>query len=173
MTSLVRRATTRYGSIFRMSRYRTISRRLAIDMLCVVLVPTLSHHLFVPDCPLSISLTIVHCSHLHTYASQRTSYGEERYEQRDFQAVVRQRFLELRDVDTRLASGGPPWHMIEAAQSMDDVEAAIWAVVEPLLATVGPTPVGKLWMDEAAAGAAGAAGGAVNRGDRINDKRLG
>jgi hypothetical protein len=97
--------------------------------------------------PAISSFTIVNCSSLR---SQRISYGEERYEQRDFQAVVRQRFLELRDVDTRLGSAGPPWHMIEAAQSMDDVEAAIWAVVEPLLATVGPTPVGKLWMDEAA-----------------------
>jgi hypothetical protein len=61
-------------------------------------------------------------------------------------------------MDTALANGGPAWHIVNAGQSMDEVEAAIWAIVEPLLTTVGPTPVGKLWMDEPTTAVVAAAG---------------
>lgn len=76
-------------------------------------------------------------------------YGEERYEKKEFQARVRQRFAELQQLNDAATTATPtPWHVINAAQTMDEVERDIWAIVEPVMAHVAHQPVGKLWLND-------------------------
>lgn len=74
-------------------------------------------------------------------------YGEERYETKDFQTRVRQRFADLQALDTET-----PWHVVNAAQTMDQVEADIWEIVQQVLQTVADEqrPIGKLWTSTTA-----------------------
>ena len=76
-----------------------------------------------------------------------TSYGEERYEKRDLQLRVRQRFGQLEKLD--LAEGRVPWHVVSAAQSVEAVHADICKIVQKTLAQVktGNKKLGKLWEE--------------------------
>jgi dTMP kinase len=74
-----------------------------------------------------------------------SSYGGERYEKRDLQLRVRKRFDELREADE---GSNIHWHMIDAAQSMDDVQRDInVAVMKTLDQVKAGKPLGKLWME--------------------------
>lgn len=78
------------------------------------------------------------------FNSKLSSYGGERYEKRDLQLRVRKRFDELREAD----AGSINWHMIDAAQSMEDVQKDINAAVMKTLDQVkAGKPLGKLWME--------------------------
>jgi dTMP kinase len=69
-------------------------------------------------------------------------FGEERYEKRDLQVRVRQRFEELREAD----EGRIPWHMIDASQSMEAVTENIADVVQLVLEEVARgKQLQKLW----------------------------
>lgn len=59
--------------------------------------------------------------------STLNSYGGERYETRDLQARVRQRFAQLQAKDEK--EGQVPWHVVNAARSMEDVEQEIQQIV--------------------------------------------
>ena len=74
-------------------------------------------------------------------------YGEERYETREMQLRVRERFSELQKMDEQASSTGPSWHIIDAAQSFEEVQAEIWQVVEKTLGEIGDKPLQKLWED--------------------------
>ena len=82
-------------------------------------------------------------------------YGEERYERRDLQLRVRQRFHQLRDMDMANTNDDAtttavriPWVTVSAAQSMDQVEAEIYAAVQETLAQVqAGKPLGKMWQE--------------------------
>lgn len=77
-------------------------------------------------------------------AEQRGGYGGERYEKRDLQLRVRQRFNELQEAD----DGKIPWHMIDAAQSMEAVTEDIVKAVNKVLEDVSQgKPLQKLWSD--------------------------
>jgi hypothetical protein len=54
-------------------------------------------------------------------------YGGERYETRDLQARVRQRFAQLQAKDEQ--EGQVPWHVVNAARSMEEVEQEIQQIV--------------------------------------------
>lgn len=70
-------------------------------------------------------------------------YGEERYEKRDMQIRVKQRFSELREMDARV-----PWHVVNAAQTVEKVQADILAIVEDTVEQVyNDKPLPKLWTD--------------------------
>jgi hypothetical protein len=76
------------------------------------------------------------------------SYGQERYEKRDLQLRVRKQFEKLEKLDR--AEGRVPWHIVSAAQSVDDVRNDIWHIVQKTLAQVKSgtgKPVGKLWEE--------------------------
>jgi hypothetical protein len=76
------------------------------------------------------------------------SYGQERYEKRDLQLRVRKQFEKLEKLDR--AEGRVPWHIVSAAQSVDDVRNDIWNIVQKTLAQVQSgtdTAVGKLWEE--------------------------
>jgi dTMP kinase len=69
-------------------------------------------------------------------------YGGERYEKRDLQVRVRQRFEELREAD----EGRIPWYMIDASQSMEAVTENIVDVVQLVLEEVARgRQLQKLW----------------------------
>jgi dTMP kinase len=64
----------------------------------------------------------------------RGGFGEERYERAGRQAAVRAAFAALAD----------GWATVDAGQAADAVEAAIWAIVQPLANGVDG-PLGRLW----------------------------
>ena len=85
------------------------------------------------------------CQLLIVFAKLRYSYGGERYEKKEMQQRVRQRFGELKDMDER--DGKIPWYIINAAQSIEDVQNEINKIVENTLEKVqsDKKPVGLLW----------------------------
>jgi len=72
-------------------------------------------------------------------------YGGERYEKRDMQLRVREQFRALEKID----NGRIPWKVIDAAQSVEEVEADIWNVVCEVMENISnqEKPVGKMWQD--------------------------
>ncbi|KAI9027142.1 deoxythymidylate kinase [Phycomyces nitens] len=74
-----------------------------------------------PDVGLLSPDMVVFLDLLIDEAEKRGGYGEERYEKRELQKKVRDQFLHLKD-DT--------WKVVDAAQSMEDVENRIWSIVE-------------------------------------------
>ena len=99
-----------------------------------------------PDCVVFLDLE-------PEQAEQRGGYGQERYENADFQARVRQRFAELQNLEQQ-SKAAVPWHVVNAAQSIQEVENDIWSIVQPLLPVVAQQPVGKLWVDDGDKGSA-------------------
>ena len=75
---------------------------------------------------------------------QRGNFGEERYEKIDFQKKVREQFMLLKSEDQ--ASAAVPWHVVNAAQSIDEVHTEIKNIVDNVLASLDDKPVGKLWV---------------------------
>lgn len=73
-------------------------------------------------------------------AEERAGYGGERYEKLDMQIRVRGVFerigVEMRD----------RWVRLDAGATVDEVSAAIWSAVNPLVDGVHE-PVGKLWAE--------------------------
>lgn len=80
----------------------------------------------------------------HSTPSQRGNFGEERYEKIDFQKKVREQFMLLKTEDQ--ASAAVNWHVVNAAQSIEDVHSEIVGIVDGVLAQLGDKPVGKLWL---------------------------
>jgi dTMP kinase len=67
--------------------------------------------------------------HIAVYCTRR--YGGERYEKRELQTRVRQRFSELQRQDEQ--EGQVPWHIVNAAQSIEQVQEEINAIVQSTL----------------------------------------
>jgi dTMP kinase len=104
-----------------------------------------------PDCVVFLDLS-------PEQAEQRGGYGQERYETQDFQTAVRQQFTKLQNylpehtkersssTSSAAAAASVPWHVVNAAQSMEQVEQDIWSIVEPMLPAVAQQPIGQLWV---------------------------
>mmetsp|Transcript_21833 Transcript_21833/g.51512 ORF Transcript_21833/g.51512 Transcript_21833/m.51512 type:complete len:141 (+) Transcript_21833:1-423(+) len=75
----------------------------------------------------------------------QTRYGGERYEKRDMQIRVREKFRQLQAVDEE--QGNVPWYVVNAAQSIEDVQKEINAIVDKTVHDVQTTnkPLGQLW----------------------------
>lgn len=73
------------------------------------------------------------------------SYGGERYEKRDLQIRVRQRFAELQSIDEN--HGRVPWHVVDASQSIDEVKEKLVSIVNEILEKLGrePAPLSRMW----------------------------
>lgn len=54
-------------------------------------------------------------------AEKRGGFGQERYEKRELQIKVREEFMKLKE---------DGWKMIDASQTKDQVEQAIWNTVQ-------------------------------------------
>mmetsp|Transcript_5557 Transcript_5557/g.11479 ORF Transcript_5557/g.11479 Transcript_5557/m.11479 type:complete len:228 (+) Transcript_5557:162-845(+) len=78
-------------------------------------------------------------------AEQRGGYGGERYEKKEMQQRVRQRFSELQGMDE--TDGQIPWYVVNAAQSIEEVQKEINTIVETTVDKVQSKeePVGLLW----------------------------
>lgn len=72
-------------------------------------------------------------------------YGGERYEKKEMQQRVRKRFSELQGMDEQ--DGQIPWYIVNAAQSIEDVQKEINTIVENTVEKVQSEekPVGLLW----------------------------
>ena len=88
-----------------------------------------------PDVVLFLDMTI-------EQAKERGQFGEERYEKEAFQRTVRQRFQELMEAE----GSNVPWVVVDAARTMDEVEADIQTHAQIALekAATG-VPLGTLW----------------------------
>lgn len=76
----------------------------------------------------------------------RLSYGGERYEKRSLQQRVRKRFEELQAMDE--AEKRIPWHIVNAAQSVEEVQADINKIVESTLQNVNNgAPLYKMFQE--------------------------
>lgn len=60
-------------------------------------------------------------------AEKRGGYGGERYEKRELQIRVRQRFAELQSLDEK--SGRVPWHVVDASKSIEEVHQELISIV--------------------------------------------
>ena len=76
----------------------------------------------------------------------KNSYGGERYENRDLQVRVRERFGDLQALD----AGRVPWTVVDAAQSIEKVQADIWTIVQETMESVVATgkPLRSMWQEE-------------------------
>ena len=59
------------------------------------------------------------------------------------QARVRKQFEKLQKLD----EGKIDWNIIDASQSIEQVEASIWSVVEATVEAVRDQPLKKMWED--------------------------
>ena len=75
---------------------------------------------------------------------QRGNFGEERYEKIDFQKQVREQFLKLKAEDD--AKGDLNWHVVNAAQSIEEVHSQIKQIVDKAMEDVANKPSKKLWV---------------------------
>lgn len=83
---------------------------------------------------------------LFFFLNHDTRYGGERYEKRDMQIRVRERFDELKNIDE--VEGRVPWHIVNAAQSIEDVQNDINKIVEKTLKNVAQgKPLRNMWKD--------------------------
>eukprot|EP00563_Minutocellus_polymorphus_P009605 CAMPEP_0181025626 /NCGR_PEP_ID=MMETSP1070-20121207/3201_1 /TAXON_ID=265543 /ORGANISM="Minutocellus polymorphus, Strain NH13" /LENGTH=266 /DNA_ID=CAMNT_0023102753 /DNA_START=12 /DNA_END=812 /DNA_ORIENTATION=+ len=90
-----------------------------------------------PDCVLFLDLS-------QDEAEKRGGYGGERYEKRDLQIRVRQRFAELQEMDEK--QGRVPWHIIDASKTVEEVTADIASVVDATIKRVQEgKPLAKMW----------------------------
>ncbi|KAL3894893.1 MAG: hypothetical protein SGARI_007611 [Bacillariaceae sp.] len=98
-----------------------------------------------PDAVIFLDLT-------QEQAEQRGGYGEERYEKKEMQQRVRQRFSQLQAMDER--DGQVPWYVVNAAQTVEEVQKEINEIVEKTVEEVNAEerPLGLLWQTEQAGG---------------------
>ena len=61
------------------------------------------------------------------------------------QMRVREKFRELQKMD----EGRIPWKVVNAAQSIEEVEAEIWGIVTETMESIkqGDKPVSQMWQD--------------------------
>ncbi|KAL3815802.1 hypothetical protein ACHAXA_001696 [Cyclostephanos tholiformis] len=78
-------------------------------------------------------------------AEKRGGYGGERYEKRELQMRVRQRFAELQSIDEK--QGRIPWHVVDASQSVEEVQARIAGIVSNIIERVqtDTAQLGRMW----------------------------
>jgi hypothetical protein len=86
---------------------------------------------------------------IHPFVVAR--FGNERYEKREMQLRVRERFRQLEAMDqlesSRNGAQAIPWYIVNAAQSIHDVQKDINEIVERTIDSVHKEekPLGLLW----------------------------
>ena len=80
-------------------------------------------------------------------AEKRGGYGAERYETREMQKSVREKFNELQISDEK--EGRTPWHVVDASMSLEQVEKHIFSIVKNVLNKVNDDECAlkKIWSD--------------------------
>jgi len=99
-----------------------------------------------PDIGLPAPDTVIFLGLDQSEAEKRGGYGDERYEKRDMQIRVRDRFEKLQSVDEK--EGRIPWHVIDASQNIEQVQVNIAKVVKEAIERVeSGSPLRKMWSD--------------------------
>ncbi|XP_029472301.1 thymidylate kinase isoform X2 [Rhinatrema bivittatum] len=75
-------------------------------------------------------------------AMQRGGFGNERYENRNFQERVLQRYFQLMEDETL------NWKVIDASKSVEDLHREIWSLSEDAMREAKDKPLKKLWMED-------------------------
>ncbi|ORY32847.1 thymidylate kinase-domain-containing protein [Naematelia encephala] len=96
-----------------------------------------------PDTGLPLPDSVIYLTVNPEVAASRAAYGLERYETKDIQTRVRERFDEVANEVQR--RHGNIWHTIDASGSVDDVQEKVWAAVTSTLNADFPS-MGRLWM---------------------------
>ena len=83
---------------------------------------------------------LLHCNCIHI-----CSYGGERYEKKELQIRVRQRFAELQSIDEE--QGRVPWHVVDASLSIDEGKAQIAKIATDTIERVQSesAPLCRMW----------------------------
>lgn len=78
-------------------------------------------------------------------AEKRGGYGGERYEKRDLQIRVRQRFAELQSIDEKHRRVA--WHVVDASQSIEEVKEHIIRIATATIERVQSekAPLSRMW----------------------------
>ncbi|XP_005099718.2 thymidylate kinase [Aplysia californica] len=72
-------------------------------------------------------------------ASQRSQFGEERYEKLDFQVKVKNVFKQLEDPDY--------WQVVNGDVSVDEVHSQVYQIASETINGASEKPLLKLWTD--------------------------
>lgn len=82
-------------------------------------------------------------------AKERGGYGEERYEQEELQARVRQSFKRIgEEMQGGSLSEPSRWHVVGAGREVETVASDLWDAVHQLAANGVTTPIARLWTDK-------------------------
>jgi dTMP kinase len=92
-----------------------------------------------PDCIIYLDMPI-------EQAAERGNFGEERYEKIDFQKKVREKFRALEEQDT--VDGLVPWHVLDAAQSIEAIHAQIKVIAEETMKQSRNKDIKQLFVTE-------------------------
>jgi dTMP kinase len=105
-------------------------------------------HTCVFVCLLAASWIILYFQSRHVilFFLYSNRFGQERYEKKEMQQRVRERFNQLQAMDER--DGQVPWYVVDAAQSIEQVQKEINDIVEKTIEKVqkGKLPLGVLWQ---------------------------
>ncbi len=76
-----------------------------------------------------------------------SSYGGERYEKRELQIRVRQRFSELQSIDEK--HGRVPWCVVDASKSVEEVKEMVSGIVFSTIERVQSetAPLRRMWAE--------------------------
>lgn len=91
-----------------------------------------------PDCVIFLELPI-------EKAVLRGEFGAERYEKADFQGKVAGNFKALQARDA--AAGGPPWHVLDASKTIEELNSEILAIALSTSKTASNEPIRRLWVN--------------------------
>lgn len=91
-----------------------------------------------PDIGLPRPDTVLYLTLTSEAAAKRGGFGEERYEQTDFQKSVANKFEILKDAD---------WQVIDADKSIDDLHRELKNICLKTINQVGNKPIHKLWIE--------------------------
>lgn len=90
-----------------------------------------------PDCIIYLDIT-------PEEAAKRGNYGAERYENIDFQAQVRAKFMDMKKADDLSPTPTPRWRVLDACKSMEDIHQEIIQIVEETRSEVESQPIDTL-----------------------------
>jgi dTMP kinase len=75
-------------------------------------------------------------------ATQRGDFGNERYEEKNFQKSVRERFDSLQKADEKLI----PWFTLDARRTIDELHEEIKSIASDVMTNAKDAPIKKLWI---------------------------
>ncbi len=77
-------------------------------------------------------------------SSTRGKFGEERYENIDFQKMVRLKFMELKQADDD--KDKKMWQMVDATRTVEEIQTDVRAIAEKTVEEVAGKEINMLWL---------------------------